>query len=72
MRLDKFSLISMEMIDYQLKDPVLDQLHAIIEEYKKDRFCWTRVSPDLSACGCPFYLGLLGRAWAGFPKVLDC
>lgn len=37
MRLDKFSLISMEMIDYQLKDPVLDQLHAIIEEYKKDK-----------------------------------
>lgn len=37
MRLDKFSLVSMEVIDYQLKDPVIDQLRGIIEEYKKDK-----------------------------------
>lgn len=37
MRLDKFSLVSMEMIDYQLKDLVLDQLRAIIEEYKQNK-----------------------------------
>lgn len=37
MRLDKFSLVSMEMIDYQLKDPVIDQLRAIIEEYKQNK-----------------------------------
>ena len=37
MRLDKFSLVSMEMIDYQLKDPVIEQLRVIIEEYKQNK-----------------------------------
>lgn len=37
MRLDKFSLISMETIDYQLKDPVIDNMRNIIEEYKQDK-----------------------------------
>ena len=37
MRLDKFSLISMETIDYQLKDPVIDNMRNIIEEYKQNK-----------------------------------
>ena len=37
MRLDKFSLVSMEAIDYQLKDPVIDQLRGITEKYKQDK-----------------------------------
>ena len=34
MRIDKFSLVSMEMIDYQLKDPVLDKILDIIRKNK--------------------------------------
>lgn len=37
MRLDKFSLVSMETIDYQLKDPVIDNMRNIIEEYKQNK-----------------------------------
>lgn len=37
MYLDKFSLISMETIDYQLKDPVIDNMRNIIEEYKQNK-----------------------------------
>lgn len=37
MHLDKFSLISMETIDYQLKDPVIDNMRNIIEEYKQNK-----------------------------------
>lgn len=37
MRLDKFSLVSMETIDYQLKDPVIDNMRNTIEEYKQNK-----------------------------------
>lgn len=37
MRLDKFSLVSMETIDYQLKDPVIDNMRNIIEDYKQNK-----------------------------------